>query len=377
MITRRCSAGFALAVAMATLQAAGSVPVGAATTTPPTIAYTLPTTANGAHAVGLTHGSDGRLWFTDINNATVGSLDPSTAAVREWPVSNGQQFLRYMADGPDGAVWFTQEGSCLDTRCSDFTDGKIGRITSDGQLTEYKVPTANGHPWGITHGPDGNLWFTEIGDNLHSTQHKHLIEGNKIGRITPQGVITEFPVPTVDSFPDGITTGPDGALWFTENRGQKIGRITTAGVITEYAIATAGYAIGIAAGLDGNLWFTEQFGQRIGRITPQGQVTEYPLPNAGNPVWITLGPDGAMWFTEVRGQRIGRIAADGTITEIQLADGTYPLSITIGPGFADVWYSETWSHKIDRMLVCDDPEFLAACGQASAALRNPTYQPKP
>ncbi len=40
------------------------------------------------------------------------------------------------------------------------------------------------------------------------------------------------PCPTSDSQPLGITAGPDGALWFTEVRGNKIGRITTSGTIT-------------------------------------------------------------------------------------------------------------------------------------------------
>ena len=42
------------------------------------------------------------------------------------------------------------------------------------------MPTAGSRPFGITTGPDGNLWFTEYG-------------GDKIGRITPSGTITEFP----------------------------------------------------------------------------------------------------------------------------------------------------------------------------------------
>jgi streptogramin lyase len=45
-------------------------------------------------------------------------------------------------------------------------------------------------------------------------------------------------VPTAGSSPTSITVGPDGALWFTEQTGNKIGRITTAGVITEYPIPT-------------------------------------------------------------------------------------------------------------------------------------------
>ena len=38
--------------------------------------------------------------------------------------------------------------------------------------------------------------------------------------------ISEFPPPTGDSGPAGITLGPDGNLWFTEYIANKIGRIT-------------------------------------------------------------------------------------------------------------------------------------------------------
>jgi len=37
---------------------------------------------------------------------------------------------------------------------------------------------------------------------------------------------TEYPLPTPTAYPYGITTGPDGALWFTEFYGNSIGRIT-------------------------------------------------------------------------------------------------------------------------------------------------------
>ena len=117
--------------------------------------------------------------------------------------------------------------------------------------------------WAIAPGPDGNLWFTEE-------------SGNKIGRITPSGQITEYPVPTEGSDPHGITAGPDGSMWFTEGLANKIGQITPSGRITEFPIpgVEAGPAE-IAAGPDGNLWFTE--GNRIGRITPSGQITSFPL----------------------------------------------------------------------------------------------------
>jgi virginiamycin B lyase len=85
---------------------------------------------------------------------------------------------------------------------------------TDSTITEFPLPTVSSFPLGITTGPDGALWFTEQ-------------FGNKIGRITTAGVITEFPLPTANSGPFGITAGPDGALWFVENTGNRIGRITT------------------------------------------------------------------------------------------------------------------------------------------------------
>ena len=40
------------------------------------------------------------------------------------------------------------------------------------------------------------------------------------------GKITRFKVPTAMSFPNGITSGPDGALWFTSTSNNSIDRIT-------------------------------------------------------------------------------------------------------------------------------------------------------
>jgi virginiamycin B lyase len=71
----------------------------------------------------------------------------------------------------------------------------------------------------------GNLWFTE-----------YTSLANKIGRISPKGTISEFAIPTQDSLAQGITTGADGNVWFTESGGDKIGRITATGKIAQYPI---------------------------------------------------------------------------------------------------------------------------------------------
>jgi streptogramin lyase len=130
---------------------------------------------------------------------------------------------------------------------------------------------------GIAAGPDGNVWFTEDG-------------GNSIGRMTPAGVVTEFPLPTASSFPSDIASGPDGNLWFTEFNANQIGRITTAGVITEFPLPNPNSGLGgITAGPDGAMWFAEQFGNRIGRITTGQAPIAVIVPTLSFPMLALLG----------------------------------------------------------------------------------------
>ena len=146
------------------------------------------------------------------------------------------------------------------------------------------MPTPNSRPYWITTGPDGALWFTEY-------------TVNNIGRITTSGVVTECPVPTVNPVLNWITAGPDGALWIAENGGNKIGRITTVGAVTEYPVPTAGSGpLAITTGQDGALWFTEQYSGKIGRITTSGVITEFLAAAGSRPIGMTAGPDRALWF---------------------------------------------------------------------------------
>jgi virginiamycin B lyase len=80
------------------------------------------------------------------------------------------------------------------------------------------------------------------------------------------------------TFAPGITAGPDGNVWFTELRRDVVGRITPSGTITEFALPTTNrFEVGISAGPDGNVWFAESSGNKIGRITPSGTITEHRL----------------------------------------------------------------------------------------------------
>src|SRR5262249_5208204 len=155
--------------------------------------------------------------------------------------------------------------------------------TLNGVITEFTQNPPTSTPAVITQGPDGNLWFTEL-------------TGTHVNRITPTGVLTQFPAADalpIGATPTGITAGPDGALWVTEPGVNAIGRIDTSAAITQSTAGITGTPTRITLGSDGNLWFTES-GGLIGRITTAGVVTEFPSPNGPlqSPNYITAGPDG-------------------------------------------------------------------------------------
>jgi virginiamycin B lyase len=172
----------------------------------------------------------------------------------------------------------------------------------------------------ITYGADGNVWFTEPA-------------GNRIGKITPAGAVTEYTAGiTAGAGLGGIALGPDGNVWFTEATAGNIGTITPAGTVTEYPAAAGGSPMGITAGSDGNLWFTEpkvgSGSDAIGRMTTTGTLLTITagVTNGTTPMAITSGSDGNVWFTEQSGGRIGRVAIPAdTITEF--AAGLAPLSL--------------------------------------------------
>jgi streptogramin lyase len=258
--------------------------------------------------------------------------------ITEYPVPTPASVPVDITAGPDGNLWFTE-----------FTAGvrTIGRVTPGGAITEFPLaPNPANGPFGIAAGPDGNLWFT-------LSPQSDLPGNSAIGRITTGGVATtEVPLPD-GSEPLGIAAGPDGNLWFVLAGTNAIGRITTSGVVTQFTIPTALSApAAIAAGADGNLWFTELDANKIGRITTSGVITEFPIPTPGSqPAEITAGPDGAIWFNELAANKIGRITTAGDITEFPVpTPNAFPEGGEIVAGLdGNLWFAENSANKIGRM----------------------------
>jgi streptogramin lyase len=152
--------------------------------------------------------------------------------------------------------------------------------------------------FGITAGPDGNVWFTEFGNESNG--------GNHVGKITPSGAIQLYELPEDGLGPISITTGPDGNLWFTENGGGLVAKISTKGLVSQDYEYLGNDLQEITKGPDGNLWVTypANYIYRIGTNYVESRYFT-PIPNAA-PDGIIAGADGNMWFTEDAGY-IGKL----------------------------------------------------------------------
>jgi virginiamycin B lyase len=204
-------------------------------------------------------------------------------------------------------------------------------------IANYTAPGISA-PEEITSGPDGALWFT------NSTN-------NTIGRISTSGVVSNFALPVDGNEPYGITAGPDGALWFTkpssEDGNGAIGRISTTGTVSIFADVSINSPNGITTGPDGALWFTDAGNREIGRITTSGAVTEYGSDSLDILGDITNGPDGALWFDNGP-NGIGRITTTGTVSTFADESISSPSGITTGPDGA-LWFTNGGSNSIGRI----------------------------
>lgn len=155
-------------------------------------------------------------------------------------------------------------------------------------VREFRLPTAHAEPFDIAAGPDGSMWFTEFA-------------ADKIGRISPSGVITQYQVPTAGAGPYEITAGPGGWMWFTEYNTTRIGRVSPAGHVGEIKTQAPSYGgLGITAGPAGRVYSPDAAGF-IDQITASGAITRTRLP-AGSAIPFAIARRGGqIWFSELTG----------------------------------------------------------------------------
>lgn len=179
-----------------------------------TTLFPIPAPAGAGSSDRIVTGPDGNLWFSrgELDDFGFYRVTPRGAITRFQATTPAGAIE--LAVGPDHAIWYTH-GTLGPNQ------NGIGRLTMDGVTSNVvQLPDSTGAPTdlplAIAEGPDRKMYFTTyLADPL-----------NYIGQVTLGGALQKFDVPTSFASSFGITTGPDGNIWFTETNNNLIGRLT-------------------------------------------------------------------------------------------------------------------------------------------------------
>jgi len=275
----------------------------------------------GDHPHDVAPAPDGTVWYTGQRAGVLGRLNPDTGQVDRIPLGEGSA-PHGVIIGPDAAPWVTEGGTNsivrvdprtrevkrwplpetrgyvnLNTATFDrkgilwFTgqSGVYGRVDpSSGKVEAWKAPKGTG-PYGITTTPNGEVWYASLaGDHIA-----------KIDTVSGDALIVSPPKPGVG--PRRIWSDSKGLLWVSFWNTGEIGRydpMNKAWKVWNLPKSKGGcYAIYV----DNNdkIWVTDFVANAIIRFDPATEAFEsFPSDKRGASVRQLLGRPGEVWGAE-------------------------------------------------------------------------------
>jgi streptogramin lyase len=244
--------------------------------------------------VDLTVGDDGTVWVAS-GRTGLGDLDPETGEVTWHPYDNGDEelFTLAVATGPDGTIWF-----------SDLDGAGVGSVDPDTGAVDFTVDpdvSLSISPDVVVDG-EGAVWYA-VPSNF----------GEGLRRFDPAtGTYSSVADPDdLAAQPYALTVDAAGDVWFGDLATGSIGRVdaTTATVTTSFTNEAIARVVNqadpssLAAADDGTIWFAGNGG--LGRMeTTRGfarstsRLIEGPTTNwVLEPRFVVNDPSGGIWLT--------------------------------------------------------------------------------
>jgi virginiamycin B lyase len=206
--------------------------------------------------------------------------------VSYFPVPSGGR-PHDVAAPPDGAVWYTAQGS-----------GHLGILDPKTGKVERVALGPNSSPHGVIVGPDGAAWITDSGQNANV-------------RYDPKTkAVKVFPLPKDTPYANLNTGAFDGnrVYWFTGQSGF-YGRLDPKSGKTEVWKAPRGRGpYGIAATPSGDVWYVSLAGDHLAKVdTKTGAATVVEPHRKGvGPRRVWSDSKGLLWVSFWHSGEVGR-----------------------------------------------------------------------
>lgn len=283
----------------------------------------------GSHPHDVAPAPDGAVWYTAQYSAALGMLDPATGKTRHIPLGPGSA-PHGVIIGPDGVPWVTDSGLNAIVR--------VDPQTKD--LRKYFLPTEGGNANLNTavFDRDGILWFT--GQN------------GVYGRLDPStGKIQVFDAPRGRG-PYGITTTPDGAVYYASLANNYVGRIdpqTSEATALEPPTSSQG-ARRVWSDSQRRIWVSEWNAGQVAVYNPTDDSwKEWKLPGKGPQAYAVYVDDqDIVWLSDFGANAIVRFdPASETFTSLKLRSPNAAIRQILGrPG--EIWGAES---GVDKLVV--------------------------
>ena len=290
--------------------------------------------------------ADGTVWYADFGHQFIGSLDPKTGKVADYPLPLVKPGFPTgtldLESDPQGNLWVSmmyQTGVAkFDTKAKKFTtyplpqgwqadhtqesmvtptfDSVDGSVWSNDQDTHATlrlnvstgqwdnlgpVKDMQGHGiagYGMPADHENNLYLLAFG-------------GAEIGKLDAKTKqLTIYPTPTPASRPRRGRVDSDDNLWFAEYNGNAIGKFDPeTEKITEFKIPTPYFdPYDVERAKSGDVWTGSMLTDRLDRLNPDtGQWVEYLLPRSTNIRRVFVDNDGAVWIGSNHGASIVKV----------------------------------------------------------------------
>lgn len=144
----------------------------------------------------LTVDTSGNAWFSEPAGRAVGVVTPDDQLRRfKLPPEWGAPGRLVLA--PDGQIWFVVTKAPV-----------LAQVSADGFFSSVDIPAVAGT---IAVDSKGRVWFSA---------------GNDLGYVDGEGAVHAVALPPGDRLIRSMAEGPDGAMWFADQKGKTIGRVT-------------------------------------------------------------------------------------------------------------------------------------------------------
>ena len=313
----------------ATSDSSSESPVAENTTSPEQYTIQEYPVPAGTHPHDVAPAPDGIVWYTAQHVGALGLLDPATGETRHIPLGSGSAPHGVIV-GPDGAPWVTDSGLNAIVRVDPQTE----------EVQAYPLPASSGYANLNTavFDPSGIHWFTG--------------QSGIYGRLDPStGNMQVFEAPRGRG-PYGITTTPDGAVYYASLANSYVGQIDPhTGEATVLEPPTSGQgARRVWSDSQGRIWVSEWDAGQVAVYDPaDNSWREWKLPGDRPQAYAVYVDDqDIVWLSDFSANALVRFDPGlESFTVFELSSPNAAVRQILGrPG--EIWGAES---GVDKLVV--------------------------